>query len=103
MLVKTMQEWVDLLEANNVPCGPIYNMQQVFEDPHVRHRQMKFTLPHATGVDSPSLANPIRFSDTPISYGRAAPVLGQDNDEIFNKTLGFSPEYLAELKAKHVI
>ncbi|UUZ77039.1 CoA transferase [Polaromonas sp. P1(28)-13] len=103
MLAKTMEEWVPLLEAKNVPCGPIYNMKQVFEDPQVRHRDMQLSLPHGAGIDAPSVANPIRLSETPISYDRAAPLLGEHNEAILGGRLGLSPERLAELKAKGVV
>jgi crotonobetainyl-CoA:carnitine CoA-transferase CaiB-like acyl-CoA transferase len=73
MLARTMTEWVTLMEVANVPCGPIYNMKQVFEDPQVRHRDMQLVLEHNSGSKAPSLANPIRFSDTPIRYQRSAP------------------------------
>jgi crotonobetainyl-CoA:carnitine CoA-transferase CaiB-like acyl-CoA transferase len=103
MLARTMPEWVEKMEAANVPCGPINNMQQVFDDPQVRHREMKVALPHSAGVDVPNVANPIRFSDTPIRYDRAAPALGEHNDEIFTERLGLSAQRVAELKARRVI
>ncbi|MFZ2295526.1 MAG: CaiB/BaiF CoA-transferase family protein [Polaromonas sp.] len=103
MLAKTMEEWVILLEANNVPCGPIHNMKQVFEDPQVMHRDMQLSLPHSAGVNAPSVANPIRLSDTPIRYERSAPTLGEHNHAILNERLGLSAERLAELKALGVV
>ncbi len=103
MLAKTMEEWVTLLEANNVPCGPIHNMKQVFEDPQVMHRDMQLSLPHSAGVNAPSVANPIRLSDTPIRYERSAPTLGEHNHAILNERLGLSAERLAELKARGVV
>ncbi|MFZ2387195.1 MAG: CaiB/BaiF CoA-transferase family protein [Polaromonas sp.] len=103
MLAKTMEEWVILLEANNVPCGPIHNMKQVFEDPQVMHRDMQLSLPHSAGVNAPSVANPIRLSDTPIRYERSAPTLGEHNHAILNERLGLSAERLAELKARGVV
>lgn len=103
MLAKTMEEWVTLLEANNVPCGPIHNMKQVFEDPQVMHRDMQLSLPHSAGVNAPSVANPIRLSDTPIRYERSAPTLGEHNHAILNERLGLSAERLAELKALGVV
>jgi len=103
MLAKTMEEWVPVLEANNVPCGPIYNMKQVFEDPQVLHRNMQFTLPHSAGVQAPSVANPIRLSDTPIRYGRSAPVLGEHNGAILRDRLGISAERLADLQVRGVV
>lgn len=103
MLAHSMEEWVPLLEAANVPCGPIYNMKQVFEDPQVTHREMKLSLPHSAGVQAPAVASPIRLSETPIRYGRSAPVLGEHNDAVLQGKLGLSAERIAELKAKGVI
>ncbi|MGH8784648.1 MAG: CaiB/BaiF CoA transferase family protein [Cupriavidus necator] len=103
MLAKTMEEWVALLEANNVPCGPIHNMKQVFEDPQVVHRDMQLSLPHSTGVNAPSVANPIRLSETPIRYERSAPTLGEHNQTILHERLGLSAERIAELKTRGVV
>lgn len=103
MLARTMKEWIALLEQRNVPCGPIYDMEQVFEDPQVRHRNMHFSLPHSAGVPAPSIANPIRLSDTPIRYQGSAPLLGEHNGAILQQRLGLSNERLAELQAKGII
>ncbi|MDW5444155.1 CaiB/BaiF CoA-transferase family protein [Polaromonas sp. SM01] len=103
MLARTMEEWVTLLEANNVPCGPINDMKQVFEDPQVRHRDMQLSLPHNTGVQAPSVANPIRLSATPIRYERSAPTLGEHNHAILRDRLGLSDERMADLQARGVV
>jgi crotonobetainyl-CoA:carnitine CoA-transferase CaiB-like acyl-CoA transferase len=103
MLARTMEEWVSILEGCNVPCGPIYDMKQVFEDPQVRHRGMQQALPHSTGVEAPAVANPIRLSATPLRYQRSAPLLGEHNDAILRERLGLSPERIAELTAKGVV
>jgi crotonobetainyl-CoA:carnitine CoA-transferase CaiB-like acyl-CoA transferase len=103
MLARTMADWVSLLEAANVPCGPIYDMKQVFEDPQVQHRGMKFTMPHGAGVDVPTLANPMRFSESPIVYERAAPTLGQHTDDVLTRVLGMSEEEINALKGRKVL
>jgi crotonobetainyl-CoA:carnitine CoA-transferase CaiB-like acyl-CoA transferase len=103
MLARTMSEWVAQLELNNVPCGPINDMKQVFEHPQVVHRNMKLSLPHSSGVDVPGVANPIRLSETPIRYDRAAPTLGEHNQVILKERLGLSNEYIANLTAKGVV
>ena len=103
MLANTIEELVPLLEACNVPCGPIYDMKQVFEDPQVRYRGMQQTLPHSAGVEAPMVANPIRLSATPLRYQRSAPLLGEHNDVILRERLGLSPERIAELKAKGAV
>jgi crotonobetainyl-CoA:carnitine CoA-transferase CaiB-like acyl-CoA transferase len=103
MLERTMEEWVGLMEDNNVPSGPINNMKQVFESPQVTHREMRQSLPHGTGVDAPGVANPIRLSETPIRYGRAAPTLGEHNQAVLNGRLGLSDERISELRASGVV
>ncbi len=103
MLERTMGEWVALLEDRNVPCGPINNLEQVFQDPQVRHREMQLSLPHGEGVEAPGVANPIRLSETPIQYTRSAPVLGEHNHQILQGRLGLSDERIAQLKAKGIV
>jgi crotonobetainyl-CoA:carnitine CoA-transferase CaiB-like acyl-CoA transferase len=103
MLARTMTEWTSLLEAIEVPCGPIYELDRVFDDPQVRHRQMRVDLPHAAGVMAPNVANPIRFSETPITYRAAAPTLGQHTDEVLRQMLQLSDESIAGLKDRGVI
>ncbi len=103
MLARPMAEWVELLEAANVPCGPIHDMRQVFEHPQVRHRGMQLSLEHGAGVQAPAVANPMRFSSTPIRYGRAAPTLGEHTDAVLGEQLGLDAARVAELRAKGVV
>lgn len=103
LMTKTMDEWVALLEPANVPCGPIYNLAQVFEQEQVKHRELKLSLPHSLGVDAPAVANPIKLSGTPIQYERSAPQLGEHNNEILQERLGLSSDKLDLMKKKGVI
>lgn len=99
----TMLEWVEIFERNNVPSGPIYTLDQVFEDVQVKERQMKINLPHDVGVDVPSVASPIRMSHTPVRLDKSAPVLGSHTDDILQKELGLTPEQIAGLRDKGII
>ncbi|MEJ7931638.1 CaiB/BaiF CoA-transferase family protein [Ramlibacter sp. AN1015] len=103
MLRKTMAEWVALLEPSNVPCGPINDLRQVFEDPQVQHRGLKVTLPHACGVQSPAVASPIRYSATPIRYGSAAPTIGQHTEQVLREQVGLTEEQIAKMRELHVV
>ena len=103
LLARSMAEWVELLEAANVPCGPIHDMQQVFDDPQVRHRGMKLSLPHGAGVEAPAVASPLRFSETPIVYGRHAPTLGEHTDAVLGEMLGLDAERIAGLRKRGVV
>lgn len=103
MRTRSMHDWIRCMEAANVPCGPINSMAQVFDDPHVVQRQIKQMLPHPVGVDMPLLANPIRFSGTPIRHEQPAPMLGQHTDEVLAGLLGKSPEAIAGLRESGVL
>jgi crotonobetainyl-CoA:carnitine CoA-transferase CaiB-like acyl-CoA transferase len=108
-IVKTLirmrpsRAWIESLEAANVPCGAINNMQEVFEDPQVQHRGMRVDIAHPLGVNVPSVANPMRFSETPITYDRPPPLLGQHTDEILRDVLGIGDAELASLRQQKVI
>ena len=102
MKTRSKQDWIAALEAAGVPCGPINNMKEVFEDPQVRHRGIRVDISHPDGVVS-TPANPIRYSETPITYEVPPPLLGQHTSEILGGLLGISEQELDALKARGVI
>jgi crotonobetainyl-CoA:carnitine CoA-transferase CaiB-like acyl-CoA transferase len=90
------REWVDLLAREGVPCGPINDLEAVLADPHVIARQLKLELPGA-GNATPSIANPIRLSDTPVEYKSAPPTLGQHTYEVLRERLNLSKQDIDSL------
>jgi formyl-CoA transferase len=96
-------EWLAALEAAQVPCGPINDLAQVFEDPQVLHRGMVATLDHPAAGQVRVVANPVRFSATPARSGRAPPLLGEHTAEILGGLLGLSAEDLKDLRQRKVI
>ena len=103
MKTRGMHEWIEVLEAANVPCGPINNMQQVFEDAQVQHRGLKVEIPTAAGVPCPTVASPMRFSETPVEYTLPPPALGQHTREVLQDLLGMDPQALDALAAKGIV
>ena len=101
-VMRTTAEWIALLEAAGVPCGPINDLAGVFADPQVQHRGMRVDLPHAAGGHAPQVANPIRYSATPIDYRYAPPVLGQDTVAVLRE-LGRGDAEIERLRAAGVI
>src|SRR5436190_4142294 len=100
---RSKHEWVELLEAAGVPNGPINDVAQVFQEPQVRARGIRMELPHAAGGNVPLVASPMRFSETPVEYRQAPPVLGQHTDEVLRTLLKRSAEDIARLRAAKVI
>ena len=84
---RTMDEWSALLEPVGVPCGPINTLDRVFADRQVQARGMKVSIPHSLGVEVEYPANPVKFSETPVDYPRAAPTLGEDADTVLRDWL----------------
>ena len=100
---KTTAEWVSALECAGVPCGPINDVSQVFEDPQVLARGLKVELPHALGGTVPQVASPIRLSGTPVEYRRAPPLLGEHTLEVLTGLLGLSDEAVMALREAGVL
>jgi len=95
---RASREWIARLEAANVPCGPINNYEEVFENPQVRHRGLRIETPHPLAGTLPGVASPMRFSATPVEYA-APPLLGEHTREVLSRVLGMSEAELDRLAA----
>jgi len=84
------QHWIAALEKVGVPCGPVNTLAQVFEDPHVKARGAVVSMPHEASIHGEVrvLANPIRFSETPVQYRITPPMQNQHEQEILQDWLG---------------
>ncbi|HZZ08701.1 MAG TPA: CaiB/BaiF CoA-transferase family protein [Candidatus Binataceae bacterium] len=102
-LMRTMRQWLDALERAGVPCGPINTIADVFADPQVQARGMRLDLPHPALGSVPSVANPIKYSATPLSYRSAPPMLGANTDEILRDILGIAPAEIARMRKAGIV
>src|SRR4051794_2356773 len=100
---RSKSEWLELLEAAGVPNGPINDVAQVYEEAQVKARGIRMELAHAAGGNVPLVASPMRFSETPVEYRQAPPVLGQHTDEVLRTLLKRSAEDIARLRSAKVI
>jgi len=82
--------WLDELEKVGVPCGPVNNLEQVFNDAHVKARGAELRMPcaWAYGGEIGLIANPLRMSGTPPAYRRPPPRLNEHATEVFEDWLG---------------
>ena len=95
-------EWIDRLEAANVPCGPINRIDEVFADPQAMFRGLAHTVDHVTAGPIRLAASPLRLEKTPPEHRSAPPTLGQHTEEVLN-TIGLEADELARLKASGTI
>ena len=102
---KTIKQWVEGLVKVNVPCGPINNIQQVFEDKQVKSRKMVISMKHSKSKNKKIklIANPINFSESKIQYKKPPPKLGQDTISVLKKFLKLDSKDLLDLKKKKII
>lgn len=95
--------WLAALEEAQVPCGPINDLAQVFADPQVRHRGMVATLPHPVAGEVRVVANPVKFSATPVRHELPPPRLGEHTDAVLGGLLGLGDAELNDLRSRKVI
>lgn len=101
---KTVSDWVKGLGALDVPCGPVNNIEQVFQDPQVIAREMTTAMPHPLSPDPVNLvSSPLVLSETPVSCRKAPPLLGEDTKAILKEDLNMADADIDMLKQKGVI
>jgi len=93
---------ISLLNEAGVPCGPIYKMNQVFDDPQVRHLGMAAPVPVPGGGELKLVGPAIKLSRTPARMKRTIGQAGEQNAEILRE-LGYGAGEIAALRAAHVI
>ncbi|MBS3020617.1 Formyl-CoA:oxalate CoA-transferase [Comamonas sp. PE63] len=109
---RSTADWIALLEARAVPCGPINNIRQAFEDPHVQARGLRITQQRYPEGQQPegecinqvtTTASPLRLSDTPATLRYAPPALGQHTEEVLRERLQLDAAQLQALRDKQVL
>ena len=96
-ITQTKDYWAELLEKAGVPCGPIYDMAQVYSDPHVQARDMAVELEHPIAGKIRNIGVPVKLSETPGSIRMPAPALGQHTDEVLSQ-FGYSHDEVAQFR-----
>jgi formyl-CoA transferase len=96
------QHWVDVLNKAGVPCGPILNVKEVFEDPHVKHLGLTVKVRHARLGELEIQNLPVTLSRTPGAVRTPAPELGEHTDAILGE-LGYAKEEIAALRRDGVV
>jgi formyl-CoA transferase len=96
-MTKTKFEAMDILNKDDIPCGPILSMKELAEDQSLRKTGTVVEVDHPTRGKYLSVGNPIKMSDS-ISEVKRSPLLGEHTDEILKDVLKFSAADIAEIK-----
>ena len=99
---KSSREWIDLLNKAGVPCGPIYNMDEVFADEQVRHLKMAAPVHHPRLGDLEVVNQAVELSRTPSGIRYPTPDKGEHTDEVLGE-LGYDAAKIAELRKQKVV
>ena len=99
---KPSQHWVDALNAAGVPCGPILDVKQVFEDPQVQAMGLAVPIKHPRLGDQQVQRVAVSLSRTPGAVRMPTPELGEHTDAIL-KELGYTAEQIAKLRADEIV
>jgi crotonobetainyl-CoA:carnitine CoA-transferase CaiB-like acyl-CoA transferase len=97
--------WVDVLRAEGVPCGPVQDLAQAFGDPQTAARGMRVTMDHprAEGGAIDLIGSPLKLSETPVTYRRPPPALGEHTGEVLREVLELTDDELASLRDRAVL
>ncbi len=96
-VTKSSDEWVEILNEAGVPSGPIYDIDQVFADPQVRHLGIAQPVEHAVLGPQKVVGQAVELSRTPSAIRMATPELGEHTDEILG-SLGLAPEEIKSMR-----
>lgn len=100
---KTNEQWSEVFKGANFPFGPVNNIQQVFEDPHVKDIEIVKELEHSQAGNVRVVGPPVSYSDSLNSARTAPPTLGQHTDEVLRNVLNYDNNKIAELRREKII
>lgn len=100
---RTTDDWISALEQHAIPCGPILDIAEVFNHPQVDARGLALELARSDTETVPSVANPIRYSETTIEHTKAPPRLGEDTRDVLARVAGLDGDDIDRLLAAGVV
>jgi len=99
---RTSAEWIEILDTNGVPAGPIYRMNEVFEDPQVQHVGIAQSVMHPQRGEVQLVGQPVDLSRTPASLRTPTPEAGEHTDEVLSD-YGIDADRISALRASGAI
>jgi len=100
---RTTDDWLERLLSEGVPAGPINDIDEVLTNDYAREKNLVRQIQNGNDVSVPLVSNPVKFSDTPVCYEKAPPLLGEHTIEVLRGRLGYSEAEIASLRKDEVI
>jgi len=99
---KDSEEWINILNKEGIPSGPIYTVDQVFKEPQILHQEMLLNVEHTKIGPIKMIGFPVKMSRTSCQIRLPPPYLGENTNEIL-KELGYSQAEIEDLKKSEII
>lgn len=100
---RTKAQWIEHLNAATVSCGPLNEMADLENDPHVIEREMIVPIEHRVNGVVRTAASPMRFSGTPVRYRSAPPMVGEHTSDVLSEWLGLTAKDIDALQTRQII
>ena len=98
----TKFEVMEYLNAINVPCGPVLDSADLFEDDHLRARDMIVEVPHPQRGAFKTVGSPLKLSDSAVDI-TSSPLLGEHTAEVLEQVMGYDADEVDKLRQDGVI
>jgi crotonobetainyl-CoA:carnitine CoA-transferase CaiB-like acyl-CoA transferase len=102
-ITRPAAHWVEAIDAVGVPVSYVNDIAQAFAEPQVIEREMLRHVPHPQAGTLPIIANPLRFSKTPIERYDAPPALGADGEAVLGRLLGLNQKAIGKLRQQGIL
>jgi crotonobetainyl-CoA:carnitine CoA-transferase CaiB-like acyl-CoA transferase len=102
MRTKTTEEWGEIFERHGVPAGPLYFVEELFDNPQTQANGLVVEIEHPILGHMRMVGPPFQMSETPLAPQGPSPVLGADNDAVLAEA-GFSAEEIERMREAGVI
>jgi crotonobetainyl-CoA:carnitine CoA-transferase CaiB-like acyl-CoA transferase len=99
----TRDHFLTLLNTTSIPHSPVNTVDEAFQDPQAQYRGATVTIEHPLNPELKLIANPLRFSETPVTYQVPPPMLGQHTEEVLSQLLNLSAEEIEAMKQKGIV
>ena len=99
---KSRDEWLKILELNDVPAAPLYNIAEVLDDPQVKHLGLTEELEHPKAGKLKFVSGPVRFDNLARATSAPPPLVGEHSGKILRE-LGYNRDDVEALQARAII